>query len=105
GANETRGNNVDAHLDRNDDDLPDLPRPQGSPFRTFDFPLDVTKSPATYPEATVVQLFYWCNWMHDQLYDLGFDEASGNYQKDNFGRGGADGDAVLADAQDGSGVN
>src|SRR5256885_12920493 len=33
GVNETRGNNVDAHLDRNADDSPDLPRPQGSPFR------------------------------------------------------------------------
>src|SRR6185436_13293554 len=31
GVNELRGNNVDAHLDRNDDDLADLPRPQGSP--------------------------------------------------------------------------
>src|SRR6185503_2515620 len=29
--NETRGNNVDAHLDRDADDLADLPRPQGSP--------------------------------------------------------------------------
>jgi hypothetical protein len=38
GDNETRGNNVDAHLDRNDDDIADLPRPTGNPSRVFDFP-------------------------------------------------------------------
>lgn len=105
GGNETRGNNVDAHTDLNGDDIPDLPRPQGSPFRVFDPPLDLTQSPTTSSDAAVVQLFYWCNWMHDRLYELGFDEASGNYQKDNFGRGGLGNDAIIADAQDGSGFN
>lgn len=105
GENETRGNNIDAHADRNGDDVPDLPRPQGSPFRVFDVPLDLTQPPGSYTDASVVQLFYWCNWMHDRLYELGFDEASGNFQKDNFGRGGVGGDAVQADAQDGSGFN
>lgn len=103
--NETRGNNVDAHLDRNADDQPDLPRPQAGPGRVFDFPLDLTRGPATYGEAATVNLFYWCNWMHDRLYELGFDEGAGNYQKDNFGRGGEDNDAVIANAQDGSDVN
>jgi uncharacterized repeat protein (TIGR01451 family) len=103
--NETRGNNVDAHLDRNGDNLPDLPRPQGTGFHLFDFPLDLDQSPLTYGDASTVQLFYWCNWMHDQLYDLGFTEAAGNFQKDNFGRGGLGDDALEADAQDGSGVN
>ena len=105
GDNETRGNNVDAHLDRNGDDVADLPRPHGSPFRVFDCPLDLTQSPSAYGDASVVQLFYWCNWMHDQLYNLGFTEAAGNFQKDNFGRGGTGNDALQADAQDGSGYN
>ena len=105
GVNETLGNNVDAHTDLNGDDQPDLPRPHGSPFRVFDFPLDLANDPSTYRDAAVVQLFYWCNWMHDQLYGLGFTEAAGNFQSDNFGRGGLGGDAVQADAQDGSGVN
>src|SRR3974390_2618278 len=105
GGNETLGNNVDAHTDRNADNLPDLPRPQGSPFRVFDFPLDLTQSPATYTNAAVVQLFYWNNFMHDKLYELGFTEAAGNFQTDNFGRGGLGNDAVQADAQDGGGVN
>src|SRR6185503_18358187 len=71
--NETRGNNVEAHTDWNNDNLPDLPRPQGATTnRVFDFPLDLTMEPTNYASASVVQLFYWCNWMHDRLYRLGF---------------------------------
>ena len=105
GDNETRGNNVDAHLDRNDDDIADLPRPAGNPSRVFDFPLDLTAAPANYGQAATVQLFYWDNWMHDALYQFGFTEAAGNFQSDNFGRGGLGNDAVQADAQDGLGLN
>ena len=105
GVNETRGNNVDAHTDLNNDNQPDLPRPQGSPFRVFDFPLDLTQSPSTYRSAAVVQLFYWNNFMHDRLYELGFTEAAGNFQNTNFARGGLGNDAVQADAQDGGGYN
>ncbi|MBC8096290.1 MAG: M36 family metallopeptidase, partial [Akkermansiaceae bacterium] len=106
GGNETVGNNVDAHTDRNNDDMADLPRPQGSPFRTFDFAMDpTTQAPTSYSNAAVVQLFYLCNWMHDRLYELGFTESAGNFQSDNFGRGGFGSDAVQADAQDGGGFN
>jgi uncharacterized repeat protein (TIGR01451 family) len=105
GVNETIGNNVDAHTDWDDDDQPDLPRPQGNPQRVFDFPLDLNQEPTNYAAASVVQLFYYNNFMHDRLYQLGFTEAAGNFQTTNFGRGGLEGDAVLADAQDGGGVN
>jgi hypothetical protein len=104
-SNETLGNNVDAHTDRNADNSPDLPRPHGSPSRVFDFPLDLASDPTNYSSAAVVQLFYLCNWYHDKLYELGFTEAAGNFQSNNFGRGGLDDDAVQADAQDGSGYN
>jgi VCBS repeat-containing protein len=105
GDNETRGNNVDAHLDRNDDDIADLPRPTGNPSRVFDFALDLSAAPANYSEAATVQLFYWDNWMHDALYRFGFTEAAGNFQMDNFGRGGLGNDAIQADAQDGLTLN
>jgi Fungalysin metallopeptidase (M36)/Calx-beta domain/Putative Ig domain/Fungalysin/Thermolysin Propeptide Motif len=105
GDNETVGNNVDAHLDRDGDDLPDVSRPRGAPFRVFDPPLDLSQDPAAYTDASVVNLFYWNNWMHDKLYEFGFTEASGNFQMNNFGRGGFGNDAVQADAQDGSGFN
>ncbi len=105
GANETRGNNVDAHTDRDNNNSPDLPRPQGSPFRVFDFALDLTQAPSVYTNAAVTDLFYWCNWVHDKLYALGFTEAAGNFQSNNFARGGLGNDALQADAQDGSGSN
>jgi len=105
GGNETLGNNVDAHTDTNADNSADLPRPQGSPSRVFDFPLDLTQAPSTYQNAAVTQLFYWCNLVHDRLYELGFTEAAGNFQTNNFSRGGTGNDAVQADAQDGSGTN
>lgn len=38
-------------------------------------------------------------------YRYGFDEVSGNFQQENFGRGGKGDDAVIANAQDGSGYN
>lgn len=105
GLNETLGNNVEAHLDRDGNDAPDLPRPQGVPFRVFDFPADLAQPPAAYGTAAVAQVFYWCNWAHDRLYELGFTEAAGNFQTDNLGRGGFGGDAVQADAQDGASFN
>ena len=43
--------------------------------------------------------------MHDYLYSIGFTEKLWNFQQDNFGRGGAGGDGVVAQVQDGSGTN
>ena len=105
GVNETLGNNVDAHADRNDDNQPDLPRPIGNPNRVFNFPIDLATAPANYTTGAVVSLFYWNNFMHDKLYELGFTEAAGNFQTTNFNRGGLGNDAVQADAQDGAGLN
>ncbi len=49
------------------------------------------------PAAT--NLFYHLNFIHDYFYRLGFDEAAGNFQMDNFGRGGLGGDPVIGYAQ------
>ncbi|HUU82921.1 MAG TPA: M36 family metallopeptidase [Phycisphaerae bacterium] len=106
GVNETQGNNVDAHTDWDNNDQPDVPRPQGDPWRTFDFPSDhQIHDPPAFPNASVTQLFYLCNVYHDRLYELGFDEAAGNFQLDNFGLGGVGGDRIQADAQDGGGTS
>ncbi|UXI67726.1 M36 family metallopeptidase [Tahibacter amnicola] len=45
--------------------------------------------------AKIVQSFYTANWLHDLLYRAGYDEASGNAQMDNYGRGGIGGDPLL----------
>ena len=39
------------------------------------------------------------------VFSYGFDEVFGNFQQHNFGRDGAEGDAVIANAQDGSVFN
>ena len=74
--------------------------PLGNPNRVFDRPCDLTQAPPAYAPHSCVQAFYWMNFMHDTLYGLGFDEASGNFQMNNFGRGGVAGDPVWAIAQD-----
>src|SRR5262249_1428993 len=107
---DTRGNNVDAHLDRNDDDLPDpLPgRPDGGPTLDFSgFTLDPTQQPTVLPNHNLahVNLFSLNNIVHDIHYQYGFAEAAGNFQVNNYGRGGLGSDAVQADAQDGGGTN
>jgi len=107
GSLQTLGNNVQAHLDLDANDSPDLPRPAATLVgntRVFDFPLDPAQAPATYRNAAVVQLFYWGNLYHDILHNLGFDEPAGNFQTSNFSRGGTSGDAITADAQDGNGL-
>ncbi|NNE04541.1 MAG: hypothetical protein HKN15_02295 [Xanthomonadales bacterium] len=49
----------------------------------------------TQVNAKLVQNFYWGNLLHDWFYDVGFDEAAGNAQQDNFGRGGVEGDRMI----------
>jgi len=101
GTNITIGNNMDAFVDRNFDGQPDQPRPQGT-NRVFTFPLDLTLDPTNYIDASTVQLFWRGNWYHDRLYQLGFTEAAGNYQDNNFGRGGVGNDRIIGYVQAGA---
>ena len=106
GANpETIGNNVAAHSDLTNDNVADLPRPNGGSTRNFNFAVDLAQAPSTYRSAAIVNLFYINNWIHDKLYGYGFTESAGNFQTNNFGKGGSGSDAVLADAQDGGGTD
>ena len=66
------------------------PSAQGRRHRgdwTFDFGFNTVDSAETF-------VFFAANFVHDFFYDLGFDEAAGNFQMDNFGRGGLEGDAL-----------
>ncbi len=100
----TRGNNVHAQEDRNDNNGIGA-SPDGGPGLNFDFPYNFNTSPVNMLDAVTVNLFYWNNIMHDVWYQYGFDEASGNFQENNYGNGGAGSDSVNADAQDGGGLN
>ena len=65
----------------------------------FSFPLQLgAGTPATtaYTDAVNTNLFYWVNRAHDLHYLSGFTEAAGNFQADNFGRGGVGGDPLYA---------
>lgn len=53
-------------------------------------------APTDETDDLVVHLFVYNGLMHDLLYLLGFRERDGNFQRSNKGRGGPDGDAVLA---------
>jgi hypothetical protein len=111
GARETVGNNVDAYLDISAPDGFTL----GTDFRgqvgragVFDAVFDPVADANVDTEqqtAAVTQLFYNINWFHDWYYPAGFNEASGNAQTSNFGRGGVEGDPIRAEAQDGGGAN
>jgi extracellular elastinolytic metalloproteinase len=107
GAQTTRGNNCLAYAD--------LRRPQGSSQGdvdgqvtsegTFDYTYDHDRdaSDPTNLQNSLVGMFFHVNWLHDRWYEAGFDEAAGNAQQDNLGRGGADGDPILAEGNDFSG--
>jgi len=100
------GNNVHAYLDTDADNTPD-PGGDSVTDGLFLTPAELTVSPsADANRAVAVQnLFYLNNVIHDELYRHGFTEAAGNFQEDNFGNGGQDGDSVNAEAQDGSGTD
>jgi hypothetical protein len=93
-------------LDRDANNQADLPRLTVADGN-FSFPIDFTQQPTTEDnqKSAQVNLFYWVNRYHDILYAYGFNEAAGNFQTNNFGLGGLGNDAILADAQDGSGTN
>ncbi len=102
----TRGNNVNAGLDLTPPNGNDAgSQPDGGAGLNFDFPVDFTQDPTTYQPAVVTNLFYWNNAYHDIVYQYGFDEASGNFQENNYGNGGAGSDEVNAEGQDYSGTN
>jgi hypothetical protein len=113
-ATETNGNNIDAYSDRDNAELPDGAivndgfntgdyRANTTAARTFDRVYNTAQAPNVSTDqikASVTQLFYTTNWLHDYWYDSGFNELNGVAQKSNFGRGGVEGDVMHAEAQD-----
>ncbi|MFZ2726761.1 MAG: M36 family metallopeptidase [Methylococcaceae bacterium] len=111
GATQTSGNNVIAYAD--------LKRPNGfgagdvmgqvSAPNSFDYAYNFSQfDDAKHPlqlQAAITQAFYTTNFMHDWLYDHGFDEASGNAQLSNYGRGGVEGDAMHVEVNDYDGID
>ena len=102
----TQGNNAHAYMDQDDNDLPDFnSSPDGGAALDFDYPMDLTEHAQSYRDAATTNLFYVNNMIHDLAHRYGFDEASGNFQANNYGRGGTGTDYVRAEAADGNGTN
>ena len=100
----TQGNNVYASEDWADADVLGY-MPDGGTSLDFNFPLNPNQPAENNIDAAITNLFYMNNIMHDVWYQYGFDEASGNFQNNNYGNGGLDDDHVFAQAQDGGGMN
>jgi extracellular elastinolytic metalloproteinase len=108
-AKTTDGNNCIAYADLASPDglsAGDVMGKVTSP-RTFNHEYSHSKpaSNSTNLQNSLVGMFFHVNWLHDRWHQAGFDEASGNAQKENFGRGGIGGDPVLAEGNDFSGTD
>lgn len=100
----TRGNNVYASEDVDDDDIPGY-SPDGGANLDFNFAYDSAVGVQGNLDAAITNLFYMNNMMHDIWAYYGFDEESGNFQEMNYTGLGLGQDMVIADAQDGGGTN
>ena len=98
----TIGNNTWTYQDTTDSGDTSNDEPDGGTELQFDFPYDPSWEPRQYTDAATVNLFYWINYLHDFSYHYGFDEAAGNFQKNNYGRGGLGNDFIWSVSQYGS---
>ncbi|KAI8994388.1 Fungalysin metallopeptidase-domain-containing protein [Gaertneriomyces semiglobifer] len=69
------------------------------------YDIKTSASTANNLQASIVNNFYIVNMMHDLFYNYGFTEKAGNFQTNNFGKGGQGGDAVSVSVQDPEGTN
>jgi extracellular elastinolytic metalloproteinase len=85
----TLGNNVDSQIDGY--------RTEGGSGLNFAPEWKSTQEPTVQSnrDAAIVNNFYLSNMVHDITYEYGFDEVSGNFQANNFGKGGAGNDYVV----------
>jgi hypothetical protein len=106
-SRKTRGNNAVAATDLNGNNAlgANEVQPTANASGDFDFPFSPAQNASNFKEAAVTNAFFFVNDWHDRTYKLGFTEAAGNFQTNNFGKGGAGNDEVQIDVQDGSGTN
>lgn len=101
----TKGNNVLTYEDRQNINEPgQFANETGA--SEFLYPFDALANNANNNQnASITNLFYANNYIHDFAWFFGFDEMSGNFQTYNFGDSFGSEDAVRAEAFDGSGTN
>lgn len=97
----TRGNNVWAWEDRDNNQTTNGMEPDGGNDLIFDFPYSSDAEPDEIIPFATTNLFYMTNIMHDFAYANGMDTENGSFQENNYGGLGADGDPIRALAQAG----
>ena len=100
----TLGNNAYVQLDHDGNNATLGYSPVANAPFMFDFAMQAGSAEG-YRDASMTNTFFWTNYLHDLAYRYGFDEQNGNFQADNFDRGGLGDDYVLVDAQDISRLN
>jgi len=100
----TRGNNVWAFPDRDNNDVPDPETANGGDSLVFDFFYAEAQPPEDVLQAAMTQGFYATSALHDWVFQHGFDEAAGNFQAKNYSGEGRERDQVLMRVQDGAAV-
>jgi extracellular elastinolytic metalloproteinase len=88
----TIGNNVESLINR------EAARSNNGVFDTSFNPNAAPSAPENQ-RASVVNTFYLANYLHDVFYGFGFDERAGNFQRNNFGKGGIGNDEVIINNQ------
>ncbi len=93
----TRGNNVDSYILKENS----FYQPDGGVNLNFTgYPFSQIYTEANrYEDAAITNVFSMCNVIHDIMYQFGFDEVSGNFQENNYGKGGLEQDYVIAEVQ------
>ncbi|KAH6901886.1 metalloprotease [Coprinopsis sp. MPI-PUGE-AT-0042] len=100
----TSGNNAIAFFSSPSVTTP--PSPSGPSLQSsagvFDYIYDDNLAPSVSQNlnAARTNAFYVANKFHDVMYRYGFTESAGNFQQDNFGKGGVGGDRLLISVQD-----
>lgn len=102
----TQGNNVITQDDTDGNNSGGI-KADGGVNLNFDFSLDLEEQPSASLDASLTNLFYINNVVHDITHYYGFDEDSGNFQESHYTTASAagSGDPVIADGLDGSGIN
>lgn len=99
----TKGNNAIVYEDANDDNQPypgDTSYAKGGPSLDFNFNYSIDSTVLANRDAGITNAFYWTNILHDVFYNYGFDESAGNFQYNNFNKGGSGGDPVKVETLD-----
>lgn len=107
-GNQTAGNNVVAAPNPLGITFLATATPTVAPAGDFSFPLELgpgAPNPILFRDAATTNLFYWANRAHDLFYQVGFDEAAGNFQQENFHRSGVGGDPMIAFSHFGAAAN